>query len=202
MKRLLDILTGAAALLILSPLLLFVAASIVFDSGFPVFYSQERVGREFRPFRLWKFRTMRTGAAGPSVTVAGDSRVTRVGRLLRGVKLDELPQFWNVLRGELSVVGPRPEVPQYVELYRDRYCSILSVRPGITDLASIQFRNEEAILAASNDPLRDYRDRVLPIKLDLADQYIRTRSTFGDVSIIVRTAVVLFDRMRRPTRCH
>lgn len=202
MKRLLDILTGAAALLILSPLLLFVAASIVFDSGFPVFYSQERVGREFRPFRLWKFRTMRTGAAGPSVTVAGDSRVTRVGRLLRGVKLDELPQFWNVLRGELSVVGPRPEVPQYVELYRDRYCSILSVRPGITDLASIQFRNEEAILAASNDPLRDYRDRVLPIKLDLADQYIRTRSTFGDVSIIVRTAVVLFDRMRRPTQCH
>jgi lipopolysaccharide/colanic/teichoic acid biosynthesis glycosyltransferase len=137
---------------------------------------------------------MRVQASGPTVTVAGDSRITRLGKVLRSTKIDELPQFWNVLRGEMSVVGPRPEVPEYVEFYKDRYRSILSVRPGITDLASIHFRNEEAILAASDDPLRDYREHVLPIKLNLADKYIRTQTTVGDVSIIVRTAIALFHR--------
>jgi lipopolysaccharide/colanic/teichoic acid biosynthesis glycosyltransferase len=124
------------------------------------------------------------------VTVAGDNRISKVGRFLRLTKVDELPQFWNVLRGEMSVVGPRPEVPEYVELYKERYRKILAVRPGITDLASIYFRNEEAILAQSKDPLCEYREHVLLVKLDLADKYIQERSIRGDFAIIARTALV------------
>jgi lipopolysaccharide/colanic/teichoic acid biosynthesis glycosyltransferase len=132
---------------------------------------------------------MRVQSGGPSLTVGGDSRISNVGRILRFTKIDEFPQFWNVLRGEMSVVGPRPEVPEYVELYKERYRSILAVRPGITDLASIYFRDEEAILARSRDPLSEYRERILPAKLDLADKYIRERSVVGDFAIIVRTAI-------------
>lgn len=191
MKRLFDILMSAFVLVVLSPLLLFLSAAIIIDSGFPVFFSQDRVGRGFRKFRLMKFRTMQTGLTGSLITVAGDSRITNLGRLLRNAKLDEVPQFWNVLRGEMSVVGPRPEVSEYVELYHERYRRILAVRPGITDLASIHFRNEEAMLAMSRDPLRDYSERILPIKLDLADRYLQTRSIFGDFAIIVRTAMII-----------
>lgn len=191
MKRLFDVFVSAVVLVAVSPLLLVVSVAIVADSGFPVFFSQERVGRGFRRFRLRKFRTMRTGTPGSSITVAGDSRITGIGRTLRKSKLDEIPQFWNVLRGEMSVVGPRPEVQEYVELYRERYRKVLSVRPGITDLASIHFRNEEAILAASEDPLREYRERVLPMKLDLADRYLETQSFYRDFAIIARTAKVV-----------
>jgi len=191
LKRLFDILISALVLAVFSPLLLLLSAAIVIDSGFPVFFSQERVGRGFRKFRLRKFRTMRTGPSGSLITVAGDSRITRFGRLLRNAKLDEVPQFWNVLRGDMSVVGPRPEVPENVDLYHERYRKILTVRPGITDLASIQFRNEETILAMSRDPLRDYRERILPMKLDLADKYLQTRSIFGDFAIIVRTVMII-----------
>ena len=182
---------SAFVLVVLSPLLLFLSAAIIIDSGFPVFFSQDRVGRGFRKFRLMKFRTMQTGLSGSLITVAGDSRITNLGRLLRNAQLDEVPQFWNVLRGEMSVVGPRPEVSEYVELYHERYRRILAVRPGITDLASIHFRNEEAMLAMSRDPLRDYRERILPMKLDLADRYLQTRSIFGDFAIIVRTAMII-----------
>jgi lipopolysaccharide/colanic/teichoic acid biosynthesis glycosyltransferase len=182
---------SALVLTVLSPLLMLLGAAIVIDSGFPVFFSQERVGRGFRKFRLRKFRTMRTGPSGSLLTVAGDSRITRFGRLLRNAKLDEIPQFWNVLRGEMSVVGPRPEVPEYVELYHERYRRILFVRPGITDLASIHFRDEEAVLAMSQDPFGDYRERILPMKLDLADRYLQTRSLFGDFAIIGRTLMVI-----------
>lgn len=191
MKRLFDVFVSAVVLVAVSPLLLVVSVAIVADSGFPVFFSQERVGRGFRRFRLRKFRTMRTGTPGSSITVAGDSRITGIGRTLRKSKLDEIPQFWNVLRGEMSVVGPRPEVQEYVGLYRERYRKVLSVRPGITDLASIHFRNEEAILAASEDPLREYRERVLPMKLDLADRYLETQSFYRDFAIIARTAKVV-----------
>jgi lipopolysaccharide/colanic/teichoic acid biosynthesis glycosyltransferase len=191
-KRLFDIVVSAAALVVLSPLLLLLSAAIVLDSGFPVFFAQQRVGRNFRRFRLWKFRSMRSSSSGPSITIAGDARITRLGRLLRNAKLDEIPQFWNVLRGEMSLVGPRPEVSEYVDAYRERYQNILAVRPGITDLASICFRNEEAILAGSPDPLRDYRERILPIKLDLADKYVQSRSILGDLSILVRTAIAIF----------
>jgi len=192
MKRLFDIFASAAALLVLSPLLLLVSMAIVVDSGFPIFFSQQRIGRNFRQFRLWKFRSMRLNSSGPSITVAGDDRITRLGRLLRNAKLDEIPQFWNVLRGEMSLVGPRPEVPEYVDEYKERYRNILKVRPGITDLASIYFRNEEDLLAKSSDPLREYRDRILPLKLDLADTYVQSRSMCGDMAILARTSIAIF----------
>ncbi len=182
---------SASVLVVLSPLLLLLSVAIVIDSGFPVFFSQDRAGRYFHRFRLRKFRTMRKSVCGSLITVAGDPRITRLGRLLRNTKLDEIPQFWNVLCGEMSVVGPRPEVLEYVELYHQRYRSILSVRPGITDLASIHFRNEEVILAMSPDPLCEYRERLLPMKLDLADRYLQTRSVFVDFAIIVRTAIII-----------
>jgi len=135
---------------------------------------------------------MRLNSSGPSITVAGDDRITRLGRLLRNAKLDEIPQFWNVLRGEMSLVGPRPEVPEYVDEYKERYRNILKVRPGITDLASIYFRNEEDLLAKSSDPLREYRDRILPLKLDLADTYVQSRSMCGDMAILARTSIAIF----------
>ena len=201
LKRLFDILMSALVLIVLLPLLLLLSAAIIVDSGFPVFFSQVRVGRGFRKFRLRKFRTMRTGVCGSSITVAGDSRITRLGRLLRNAKLDEVPQFWNVLCGEMSVVGPRPEVPEYVALYHERYRRILAVRPGITDLASIHFRNEEAVLAMSGDPLRDYKERVLPMKLDLADRYLQTRSFCGDFAIIARTAMIIVRGSHTRIKC-
>jgi len=134
---------------------------------------------------------MRTGVSGPSITIAGDRRITRLGGMLRAAKLDELPQLWNVLRGDMSLVGPRPEIPEYVEQFKARYERILAIRPGITDLASIRFRNEEEILAASPEPLREYVERVLPLKLDLADEYLQTASLFGDLSILLQTAAAM-----------
>jgi lipopolysaccharide/colanic/teichoic acid biosynthesis glycosyltransferase len=135
---------------------------------------------------------MRASTSGPLITVSGDRRITRFGRLLRATKLDELPQFWNVLVGEMSLVGPRPEVPEYVAQFQDRYARILSARPGITDLASIRFRYEEQLLSASSDPLREYVERVLPLKLDLADEYLRTASFSKDLSILLQTASLMF----------
>ena len=157
-----------------------------------MFYSQIRVGRRFRPFRLYKFRSMYSSRRGPSITAATDSRITRAGRVLRATKLDELPQLWNVLLGDMSLVGPRPEVPEYVEAFRQRYREILEVRPGITDLASLRFQNEEQVLAAASDPLQEYRTVVLPAKLDLADEYLRRRSLSLDLSILWRTFQACF----------
>src|SRR2546423_1472748 len=148
LKRTVDIALSLLILLLLSPVLAAVALIVWLDSGSPVLFRQKRIGMNFVPFQIVKFRTMR-GGAGPLVTVGVDARVTRIGNLLRFTKFDEVPQFWNVLRGHMSVVGPRPEVSQYVELFKDRYRRVLTVRPGITDLASIHFRNEEKILSAS-----------------------------------------------------
>jgi lipopolysaccharide/colanic/teichoic acid biosynthesis glycosyltransferase len=187
LKRCAEFMLSLAALLLLAPVGAAIAVAIRLDSGGPVFFRQERVGLRFRRFQVWKFRTMRT-ADGPLVTVAGDSRITRVGKFLRARKLDELPQLWNVLRGDMSLVGPRPEVPEYVELFRERYAAVLTVRPGITDLASIRFRNEEDLLSRSSDPLREYAERILPVKLRLAEEYIGTRTMFRDISILFHTA--------------
>ena len=190
-KRCCDIVVSAAVLVVLAPLLLLLGIGVALDSGLPVFFSQLRVGRNFAQFRLWKFRTMRTCLPGSSITVLGDPRITRLGKLLRATKLDELPQFWNVFLGDMSLVGPRPEIPEFVWLFKLRYARLLTVRPGITDIASIRFRNEEELLAASADPLRDYVERVLPIKLDLADEYLQTASFFKDLSILFRTATIM-----------
>ena len=187
LKRLFDIVVSAGALLLLLPFIAILALAILIDSGPPVFFTQDRVGRHFRCFRLWKFRTMSSGAAGPPITLAGDARITRAGRFLRASKLDELPQLWNVLRGDMSLVGPRPELPRYVEMFRERYLPLLEFRPGLTDTASIRYRDEERVLAAAADPLAEYASRVLPDKIALAEEYARTRSFALDLGILLRT---------------
>jgi len=187
LKRAIDIALAASLLIILAPLLALLALAVVLDSGRPMFFSQIRIGRHFRQFRIYKLRSMYTGTSGPVVTTATDSRITPVGRLLRATKLDELPQLWNVVTGDMSLVGPRPEIPRYVEAFRDRYVNILSLRPGITDWASVQFRDEEALLARAADPLQEYESVVLPAKLDLAEEYLRRQCLFLDLSILWRT---------------
>ncbi len=190
LKRAIDIVGSGLALLVGLPLLMAVAAAVAIDSGFPVLYRQRRVGRGFHKFHLLKFRSMAASEGGPRITVSGDGRVTRVGRFLRATKLDELPQFWNVLTGDMSLVGPRPELPEYVEMFRTRYQHILNVRPGITDIASIRFRDEEKLLAQNPEPLREYVERVLPAKLDLADEYLNKCSLRFDLLILVKTLIV------------
>jgi lipopolysaccharide/colanic/teichoic acid biosynthesis glycosyltransferase len=192
MKRSFDITVSGIVVAITAPLFAAIAVAVVLDSGLPVFYSQERIGRNFRRFRIWKFRSMLRNNSGSRITVRGDSRITRVGKFLRATKLDELPQFWNVFVGDMSLVGPRPEVFEYVEMYRERYMRILTVRPGITDLASVRFRDEESVLAAASDLTEYYARHVLPAKLDLAEEYLRKRSLFFDISILLRTLGVLF----------
>jgi lipopolysaccharide/colanic/teichoic acid biosynthesis glycosyltransferase len=192
LKRAIDIVGSGLALLVGFPLLMAIAAAVAIDSGFPVLYRQRRVGRGFRLFYLWKFRSMSASEGGPRITVSGDSRVTRVGRFLRAAKLDELPQFWNVLTGEMSLVGPRPEIPEYVAMFAGRYRDILTVRPGITDLASVQFRDEEDVLARAPDPIEYYGRHVLPAKLELAEEYLRKRSLLFDLSILLRTFRAVF----------
>ncbi len=185
-KRILDVCVSASALIVLSPVLLLAAAAVWIESGRPVLFAQERVGRGARRFTLWKFRSMRSGE-GPLVTTAADMRITRVGKVLRKTKLDELPQFWNVLLGDMSLVGPRPEVPAYVDRYRPQFERILRVRPGITDPASIAFRDEETLLAASEDPERTYLEVILPAKLRLSEEYLELASVRLDLQILIRT---------------
>jgi len=189
-KRTFDLAGSLFLLLALAPLMALIAIAIWLDSGRPIFFSQLRVGRHFRRFRIWKFRSMRSQAAGSRITAAGDRRVTRIGRILRTAKLDELPQLFNVLRGDMSLVGPRPEVPEYVEMFRERYTRILGVRPGITDLASLIYRHEEAILGGVPDAEREYISHLLPKKLDLAEEYLQRRSAWLDLSILLRTLFV------------
>lgn len=189
LKRCIDIGLSIGILLLTAPIWMAVAVAVWLESGRPVLFRQQRVGKNFICFQILKFRTMRVGSSGPSVTLRGDARITKVGRFLRASKIDELPQFWNVLRGDMSIVGPRPEIPEYVELFKSRYKKVLTLRPGITDLASLRYRNEEAILAQSQNPIAVYQSRILPAKLDLADQYLRERSAFRDVAIILQTAM-------------
>jgi FlaA1/EpsC-like NDP-sugar epimerase/lipopolysaccharide/colanic/teichoic acid biosynthesis glycosyltransferase len=188
-KRGIDIAVSAAVLIFGLPLFTILALAILFESGRPVLYRQWRVGRNFKKFKLYKFRSMTAGSQGASITTANDRRITKLGRILRLTKLDELPQFWNVLSGDMSLVGPRPEVSEYVELFRERYKHVLTLRPGITDLASVQFRDEERVLATATDPLREYVERILPTKLDRAEEYIKRRSLWLDLSILYQTAV-------------
>ena len=188
-KRLFDVVVSFFGLLLVSPILLLAAIAIKLDSKGPVFFTQERVGRHFRPFHILKFRSMtqRPATSSLQITVAGDPRVTRVGRILRRSKLDELPQLFNVLRGDMSLVGPRPEVRKYVELFHSEYEEILKCRPGITDLASIRYRDEERVLAAASDPEREYVERVLPEKIRLAKEYVRRSSFRSDLEVLLMT---------------
>ncbi|MBL9119708.1 MAG: sugar transferase [Phycisphaerae bacterium] len=174
-----------------------IAMAIVLTDGLPVLFRQTRVGRHGREFTLLKFRSMRGAPKGASggFEPGQTSRVTGVGRLLRRTKLDELPQLFNVLRGDMSVVGPRPEVPRWTSVHGEMWKVVLSVRPGLTDPASLAFSDEESILAAAEDPEAAYRDEVLPRKLRLAMEYARTRTVAGDVGIIVATAGLVLRRL-------
>lgn len=190
-KRTIDVMASLLGLLLLSPLLIAVAVAIKLDSAGPVFFTQMRIGRGFRPFWIYKFRTMVKDAAsiGRPITVGTDSRITRVGRLLRRTKLDEIPQLINVLQGDMSLVGPRPELPRYVERFADDYREILTVRPGMTDLASLKYIDESAMLERAADPENEYVTHVLPEKLELAKQYVRSSSLCLDIGLIARTVV-------------
>lgn len=193
-KRLVDAAVSFLALLFLSPFLVVIAILVKLTSHGPALYWQERVGKDGRVFRMAKFRSMIANAhrKGRPITAAGDERVTRVGALLRKLKIDEVPQLWNVLRGEMSLVGPRPEVPLYVQLYTPAQRRVLSVAPGITDPASIAYRHEEQILSASDDPETLYREAVLPHKLALNLDYIRRMSFSLDVTLIFQTLASIF----------
>lgn len=189
-KRLFDWMASTFGLLVLAPVLVVLAVWIKLDSAGPVFFRQERVGQGGSLFRIHKFRTMVTGAErrGLQITVGADDRVTRVGQWLRKYKLDELPQLLDVWLGHMSLVGPRPEVPRYVACYPvDVRDVVLSVRPGITDRASIEFKDENQILGRSDDPHAAYVNEVLPIKLRYYVDYVRDRSFCGDIAVILAT---------------
>jgi lipopolysaccharide/colanic/teichoic acid biosynthesis glycosyltransferase len=194
-KRLFDLVASALGLLLLSPLLLAVAAWIKLDSPGPVFFRQERVGRHGVPFRIHKFRSMRNDAGGLQLTVGTDPRITRAGAWLRRHRLDELPQLIDVLQGTMSLVGPRPEVPRYVAHYpaglRE---TVLSVRPGITDPSSLDFLDEAALLSAAADPEREYIEHILPIKLQRAADYAKQASLLNDLAVVGRTVLALWRR--------
>ena len=194
-KRLFDIAGAALALALLSPLLLLVALRIKLDSPGPVFFRQQRVGRRGVPFHIHKFRTMAHGAAGLQITVGADPRITRAGAWLRRTRIDELPQFIDVLQGTMSLVGPRPEVPRYVAHYppglRER---ALAVRPGITDPASLGLLDEGKQLARAADPEREYIERILPAKLERSADYAEQASLRTDIAVLWRT----ISRLLRP----
>lgn len=189
MKRIFDVTASGLGLLLLSPLFLIVAIWIRLDSPGPVFYRQTRVGRYNKDFRLLKFRSMRVGSDKKGlITVGGrDPRVTRSGYWIRKYKLDELPQLINVFKGDMSLVGPRPEVRKYVDLYTPEQLHVLDVRPGITDMASIRYRNENELLEQAADPEQFYRDTVMQDKLRINLEYISDHSFFKDIKIILMT---------------
>lgn len=194
MKRLLDVAIAATGLVAGAPLLAVLAAAVKLDSPGPALFFQERVGRGNRVFRVAKLRTMYVDAErrGPSITAARDPRITRVGTLLRRTKLDELPQLWNVLRGDMSLVGPRPEVPRYVATYRPEWRALLSVRPGLTDVASLVFRDEERLLGLARDRERAYAEVIMPMKLELALRGIRAPLA-DDLWTLARTAAAVLN---------
>lgn len=184
---LLDRICAAIALIVLSPLLLLVGLAILTEDGAPVFFRQKRIGKFGRPFEIWKFRSMRRQNGGPAITAAGDSRILKTGRYLRKYKIDELPQLWNVVKGEMRLVGPRPEVPEFVDYTLGVWRNVLSVPPGITDLATLVYRNEEQLLAAAKAPESLYRNQVLPAKLNLNLKYLRHRRLSKDLKLILVT---------------
>ena len=193
MKRLFDIIASGLGLIILSPLFLVVAVWVKLDSPGPVFYKQIRVGRNNKDFFLYKFRSMRVGSDKKGlITIGGhDPRVTRSGYYIRKYKLDEFPQLINVFKGDMSLVGPRPEVRKYVDMYTDEQMHVLDVRPGITDMASIYYRNENELLEKANNPEKYYREVIMQDKLRINLEYVRNHSVIGDFRMILKTLFVV-----------
>ena len=194
-KRILDLSVAGLGLAVLSPVIGVVALMIRREDGGPAFYRASRVGLGGRPFRMFKFRTMVVNAdriGGPS-TAGDDPRITRMGRRIRSSKLDEIPQLINVFRGDMSLVGPRPEVQHYVDMFTPAERAILTVKPGITDWASIEYRNEGEILRGAADPEQAYMEKIRPGKLRLQLEYVRRRSLWVDLQILAATARILFE---------
>jgi lipopolysaccharide/colanic/teichoic acid biosynthesis glycosyltransferase len=197
LKRIFDFTVSLVSLILLSPFFILIMAGIIIFDSRPVLFRQLRVGVNGSGFLLNKFRTMRVmrGAASGTFDAGDTSRITKIGAFLRKTKLDELPQLWNVFKGDMSFVGPRPEVRKWVEAYPERWTKVLTVKPGITDPASIYYRNEEELLAQADDPVACYRDQILPHKLDLYEEYVRTRTFWGDIFLIFKTiTLVLFPK--------
>ena len=195
MKRVFDALFSATALVLLTPFLLVIAAIVAAESRGGAFYHQERIGRHGVPFRLHKFRSMQVHREGAQVTLGtSDPRITSVGRVLRNYKLDELPQLWNVVKGDMSLVGPRPEVAKYVALYTDEMREVLTVRPGLTDPASIAGFDEGERLEAAADPERHYREIIMPEKVQQQLAYVRSATFGSDIRVIARTFFRIFKR--------
>lgn len=190
-KRAFDVVCSAMGLLLLSPVLLVCALLVGLTSPGGILFRQERIGKDGKPFTIYKFRSMRKDNTGLKITTSGDSRITPVGKVLRKTKLDELPQLWNVLKGDMSFVGPRPEVREYTDLYDEAQRQVLLVRPGITGLASIRFRNENELLDASDDPNRTYIEEVMPQKIALDLEYIPRASVWYDIRLILETLVTV-----------
>ena len=193
-KRIFDIIFSAAGLLILLPVFIIVAIVIKLDSKGPVFYKQSRVGKNNKDFSLYKFRTMNPDSDKKGLLTVGgrDPRITRSGYYLRKFKLDELPQLINVLIGEMSFVGPRPEVRKYVDIYTEEQRKVLDVSPGITDVASIKYKNENELLEKADDPEKYYIEIIMPDKIDLNLEYINQRSVFKDLKVILKTLTAVF----------
>lgn len=190
--RFFDVVLSFIGIIVLSPLFILIILLLLISSG-PVIYSQERVGMKGRLFRLYKFRSMVENAdrVGSSVTAGGDPRITKIGRILRKTKLDELPQLINVLKGDMSFVGPRPDVPEIVNQYSAEMKKILEVRPGITSNATLHLRNEEDLLSLATDPERAYEEIFVPAKVKLAMEHVRRRSLFFDLGILIKTVWAL-----------
>jgi len=194
MKRFLDIVLSSIGLLVLLPFLPFVAILIKIDSKGPVFFRQERIGKDFRRFMIYKFRTMivKANKKGALITAGGDRRVTKVGGFLRKYKIDELPQLFNVLRGDMSFVGPRPEVDEYVQRFEMEYKKLLTVRPGITDPAALKYSNEESILGMATAFEEAYTGTILPEKIRLSSQYVDNHTLLTDLKLILMTLLKTF----------
>ena len=190
-KRVFDVVLATIGLIVLFPFLLIISMWIKVSSKGPLFYTQKRVGLNFKEFDIYKFRSMVVNAQGPSVTSADDPRITKIGRFLRRSKIDELPQLLNVLKGDMSLVGPRPEVMKFVDTKRDAYKKVLRVRPGITDNAAIAFRDEEKIMSQYEDKEKAYVDIVLPQKIALYYKYVESVSFTNDIKLILQTLKVI-----------
>ena len=195
MKRAFDFTLSALGLLILTPFFGLIGILIKLDSAGPIFFKQERIGRGFRPFLIYKLRTMTQNShtLAPLITAGKDSRITRVGAILRRTKIDELPQLINVLKGEMSFVGPRPEVRKYAEMFRQDYEEILKIKPGITDLASLKYRHETELLGRSENPEEQYLTEVLPDKIQLSKEYLRISSFSVDMQVIAKTILKMVE---------
>lgn len=193
-KRIFDFITSLCGLVVLSPMFIVVAVLIKKEDGGSVFFRQIRVGQNGKLFKIYKFRTMVENAErlGAQVTKGDDPRITKIGKVLRKYKLDEFPQLINVLKGEMSLVGPRPEVPKYVRFFEEDYREILKVKPGITDYASLEYKDENELLKGSDDPERVYLEKILPKKIEYYKKYLKEISFFTDLKLILRTIMEIF----------